>query len=255
MAHGRADHCGCFPTGVPYPGIADLLLRAPQVMVGLAEEIESGRTFAELPLAVIDTETTGRDPARGDRIIEIAIVHFDGAVVSERHAILVDPGIPIPADASAVHGISDADVRGKPKWEAVAKDVLGLLKGRVPVAYNAGFDRAFVFSEMRRAGTSPSNDRTLPPALRSNVEWIDPLLWARAVQPTAKGFKLGEVAERLGIALVRAHRATDDAEAAGQVLHALMREGGNAALPYREVVQKQREHAAAFDRIRANWRR
>src|SRR5262245_47812909 len=116
MAHSRADHCGCFPTGLPYPGIADLLLRAPQTMVGLAEELDHNAKFADLPLAVVDTETTGRDPARGDRVIEIAVVHFDQGKVAARHELLVDPGIPIPAEASAVHGISDADVKGKPRW-------------------------------------------------------------------------------------------------------------------------------------------
>lgn len=242
MAHSRADHCGCFPTGLPYPGIADLLLRAPTVMVGLAEELDSNAAFVDMPLAVIDTETTGKDPARGDRIVEIAIVHFDKGEVTARHALLVDPTIPIPPEAAAVHGITDADVKGKPRWEAVAKQVLDLMRGRVPIAYNAGFDRAFVFSEMRRVGTSPSTDKALPPALRSNVDWIDPLLWARATQPGAKGFKLGEVAERLGIPLVNAHRATDDAEAAGLVLLALLK---SEARSYREVVQKQREYAHA----------
>jgi DNA polymerase-3 subunit epsilon len=252
MAHSRVDHCGCFPTGLPYPGIADLLLRAPRTMVGLAEEMDGAQPFTSLSLAVIDTETTGRDPARGDRVVEIAIVHFDKGEVTARHALLVDPGIPIPAEASAVHGISDADVKGKPRWDAVAKDVMELLKNRVPVAYNANFDRAFVFSEMRRAGISPGNDKALPPSMRSNVEWIDPLVWARATQSGAKGFKLVEVAERLGIPLVQAHRATDDAEAAGQVLMALLKD---SPLSYREVIQKQREYANAWERTRGHWRR
>lgn len=247
MAHVRTDHCGCFPTGLPYPGIADLLLRAPAVMVGIAEELDPGAIFVRLPLAVIDTETTGRDPARGDRIIEIAIVYYDNGEVSARHAILVDPGIPIPADATEVHGIKDADVRGKPRWDAIAGDVLGLLRGRIPVAYNAEFDRKFVFSEMRRARITPGNDRGHPPAMRNNVEWIDPLVWARATQPNAKGFKLGEVAARMDVRLEGAHRATNDAVAAGGVLQAILRESG---LSYREVVQRQREHANALDRAR-----
>jgi DNA polymerase-3 subunit epsilon len=252
MALARSDHCGCFPTGLPYPGIADLLLRAPAPALGVADEFEHSRAFTDLPLAVIDTETTGKDPARGDRIVEIAIVHFDRGAVVARHAILVNPGIPIPAEASNVHGIKDADVRGKPGFDAVARDVLGLLAGRIPVAYNAGFDRAFVFAEMRRAGIAPGTDRALPPAMRSSVEWLDPLLWARVRQSTAKGFKLGEVAARLGISLVNAHRATDDAEAAGNVLYALFRESSPS---YRELVQKQREHAIVFERTRGSWRR
>jgi DNA polymerase-3 subunit epsilon len=252
MAHGRHNTCGCFPTGLAYPGIAELLLRAPAVMVGLAEEFDANGAFTSLPLAVIDTETTGRDPVRGDRVIEIAVVHVDNGEVTGRHALLVDPGVPIPKESTAVHGIRDEDVRGKPAWAAVAREVQALMAGRVPVAYNAGFDRAFIFAEMRRAGISPGTDRALPPALRTNVDWVDPLLWARHAQPGAKGFKLAEVAARLNIALVQAHRATDDAEAAGQVLLALLAKEG---LSYREVVQKQRSHANAWDSARANWRR
>jgi DNA polymerase-3 subunit epsilon len=253
MAHAFGDHCGCFPTGLPYPGIADLLLRAPSTPIGIAAEFDVDTSLTDLPLAVIDTETTGRDPARGDRIIEIAIVYFDRGAPTARHALLVDPGMPIPADSTAVHGITDADVRGKPRFDGIARDVLGLLAGRIPVAYNASFDRTFIFSEMRKAGFPPGTDRALPPAMRSNVEWIDPLVWARAVQPNAKGYKLGEVAARLDVSLVQAHRATDDAEAAGHVLIALFRSQGR--LSYREAVQKQREQSLAFDRTRGNWRR
>ena len=252
MAHARHNLCGCFPTGLAYPGVAELLLKAPVAMVGLGEEFDDAAKFLGLPLAVLDTETTGRDPARGDRVIEVAVVHFDGGQVTARHSLLVDPGIAIPKESTAVHGITDADVRGKPRWDAIAREVLGLLKGRVPVAYNAGFDRAFVFAEMRRVGITPSNDKSLPPALRNSVDWIDPLVWARATQANTRGFKLGEVAARLEIPLVQAHRATDDAEAAGLVLMALLKDLG---LTYREVVQRQRLHANAFDATRGNWRR
>lgn len=252
MAHGRGDHCGCFPTGLAYPGIADLLLRAPMPTVGLAAEFDGARPFADLPLAVIDTETTGKDPARGDRIIEFAVVWIDRGEVTGRHAVLVDPGIPIPPESTAVHGISDADVKGKPRWDAVAKQVATLVGGRIPVAYNAAFDRTFVYSEMRRAGITPGPDRGLAPALRTTVEWIDPLVWARALQSGEKGFKLGDVAARLNIALEKAHRATDDAEAAARVLLALLSGG---TMQYREVVQKQREHQSAWERTRGTWRR
>lgn len=252
MAHVTGDHCGCFPTGLPYPGIADLLLQAPAVSIGVAGDFEMNAPLLAQPFAVIDTETTGRDPTRGDRVIELAVVYLDRGEVTQRHALLIDPGIPIPPETTAVHGITDADVRGKPRFDAVTREVLALLAGRIPVAYNAGFDRAFLFAEMRKAGIAPSNERALPPALRNNVEWIDPLVWARALQTNVKGYKLGEVSARLGISIVQAHRATDDAEAAGNVLLTLLRD---VKLSYREAVQKQREHAIAFERTRRSWRR
>ena len=62
------------------------------------------------------------------------------------------------------------------------------------------------------------------PAFRRNVEWVDPLVWARELQQGERSRALGEVAARLGIALENAHRASDDAEAALRVLLALGRD-------------------------------
>lgn len=227
-----------------YPGIAALKGAGPPPVIGLAQDLPSGEPLASMPLAVIDTETTGKDPQRGDRIIEVAVVHYDHGAVSHRYSLLVDPTVPIPAEATAVHGISDADVKGKPRFEAVAKQVVQWLEGRIPIAYNANFDRTFLYAEMRRAGVAPSTQMSVPPALRTNVEWIDPLVWARIAQPEAKGFKLGDVAARLGIDLVNAHRATDDAEAAGTVLLTILKSQGNPT--YRDAVRRQKDTVASW---------
>jgi DNA polymerase-3 subunit epsilon len=241
---GHAHACGCFPTGQVYPGIAALKGAGPPPVIGLANDLPTGEMLKDIPLAVIDTETTGKDPQRGDRIIEVAVVHFDKGAVTNRYSLLVDPTVPIPAESSAVHGITDADVKGKPKFEAIAKQVAQWLEGRVPVAYNASFDRTFIYAEMRRAGIAPSTQMSVPPALRTNVEWVDPLVWARIAQPEAKGFKLGMVAERLGVSLVNAHRATDDAEAAGTVLLELLKSQGNPT--YRDAIRKQKDAVAGW---------
>jgi DNA polymerase-3 subunit epsilon len=241
---GHAHACGCFPTGQVYPGIAALKGAGPPPVIGLANDLPSGDALAKIPLAVIDTETTGKDPQRGDRIVEIAVVHYDDGKVTERFSIIVDPTIPIPIEASNVHGITNADVKGKPRFEAVAKQVAKWLEGRVPIAYNASFDRTFIYAEMRRAGIAPSTQMSVPPALRTNVEWIDPLVWARIAQPEVRGFKLGDVAARLGIDLVNAHRATDDAEAAGSVLLELLKSQGNPT--YRDALRKQKDAVAGW---------
>jgi DNA polymerase III subunit epsilon len=254
MAHAMAKHevCGCFPTGLPYPGITEFLLRAPPAQLGLADDLDVDCPFISLPLAVIDTETTGKDPARGDRIVEIAIVHFDGGKVTGRHGMLVNPGIPIPADATAVHGITDDKVKSEARFEKIAPKVVELLRGRVPVAYNAGFDRSFIYAEMRRAAIAPTKTRTSPPALRIGIDWIDPLVWARALQTGVKGFKLAEVAARFGIDLTNAHRATDDAEATGKVIYALL--AHENSLTYRGLISRQRGYASG-QIGRGGWRR
>lgn len=234
------DGCGCFPTGRHYAGIAHLL-RA--VTRGLLEEHAPDASWAELPIALIDVETTGKD-ASVDRVVEVGIVIARGGEVLERRNWLVNPGRPIPKEASDVHKITDEQVRDAPPFESVAGEVAAMLAGCVPGAYNAAFDRAFLGNELARAGI----------ALRRDVEWLDPLVWARELQQGEKSRALGEVAARLGIALENAHRASDDAEAALRVLLVL---GRDVRVPrsYAALVQEQRRLALAqADERRLRWR-
>lgn len=98
--------------------------------------------------AVVDTETTGTDPA-SDRVIELAVVVFEycratGAVgrVLGRYDGLEDPGVPIPPESTAIHGITDAMVAGKRLDEA---EIGRLLDGvAIVIAHNAAFDRKFL---------------------------------------------------------------------------------------------------------------
>src|SRR4051812_34153162 len=92
--------------------------------------------------AVFDCETTGTDPDV-DQIVSLAIVRLDGdGVEVVRNLWLVRPSRAIPAEATAVHGIGDADVADAPTFAEVAGDVLALLDGAVFVGHNAEFDLA-----------------------------------------------------------------------------------------------------------------
>jgi DNA polymerase III epsilon subunit-like protein len=93
--------------------------------------------------AVIDVETTGMDPAV-DRVVEIACVRLHEGRITRRFEALVDPGCPIPAAASEIHHILDADVRGKPRLAEVAGRVRRFVEDAVVVAHNASFDVAFL---------------------------------------------------------------------------------------------------------------
>ncbi len=242
-----AEGIGCFPTGRHYPGIAHLLR---VVAAGLAEEFGGDHAIDALDLVAIDTETTGRDP-EVDRIVEIACVRWRGGVVVERTSFLVNPGRPIPKEASDVHGIDDAAVKDAASFDGVAKDVLRAIDGAIPVAYNAEYDRKVLVAELARAGLLPE---TPPPALRRNVEWIDPLIWARELQKTEKSRTLGEVAERLGVVIDKAHRAADDAIATLEVL-SMFRRDTRVPKTYGAFVQEQRRLSRLFDGERQRWRR
>jgi DNA polymerase III subunit epsilon len=238
---------GCFPTGQHYPGVAHLLRVAA---IGVADEYPVETVVTDLPVVAIDTETTGRDPIN-DRIVEFAVVTSEGQNIVDRTSWLVNPGRPITKEATDVHGITDADVADKPTFSDVMPSILASLTGKVPLAYNAEFDRSFLIAECDRCSVVAGRP---VPALRRNVEWLDPLIWVREIQRNERSRALGEVCQRLGIPLDNAHRATDDAEAALKVLFAIL---PDARVPrmYGGFLQEQRRLARQQEDERARWRR
>lgn len=119
------------------------------------------------PLVVFDTETTGTN-SRSDRIVEIACVkiHPDGR--REDWERRLNPGIPIPAASTAIHGISDADVASAPRFRDVAAELAAYLAGCDLAGYNiAGFDLPVLRAEFLRAGVPfEVSDRRLVDAQR-----------------------------------------------------------------------------------------
>ena len=197
-----------------------------------------------MPWLVFDTETTGFDPEQGHRIIELGAVEFDNGEVSGKWGTLLDPERELPADTTRITGIRPADVRGQPKFGAVAEEFVGRFRGRLIVAYNAEFDRRFLLHELARVGIE------MPP----DLSWIDPLVLARQLHKGRGKMKLGLVAERLGIPLEEAHRAVADAECTGLVLRGLADEG-NLPADLDEFLDLQEQWAAEHAAQRRKWRR
>lgn len=241
-----SDGCGCFPTGRHYPGIAHLVRVQAS---GIVADFDPEAAWLDLPIALMDVETTGRDSAT-DRIVELGIVIGRRGEIIESHNWLVNPGRPIPAEAQAVHKISDEMVANEPPFSAIASEVARILKGVIPAAYNAPFDKGFILAELGRADWT---GETLPASLRPNVEWLDPLVWARELQKYEKGKSLGDVCRRLGIVLDEAHRATNDAEAALRVLYAFAKDV-RVPKTYAALTQEQRRLARQQEEERARWR-
>lgn len=170
---------------------------------------------------VIDFETTGIDPT-SDRVVEMGIAVFEHGELVVAKSWLINPGMPVPPEVSAVHGITDEMLARAPAFAEVIAEALPLLDGAAPMAYNAPFDRAFLLAEWTRL------ERPAPagiPALDPAQAWIDPLVWVRELQKYEKGKKLADAARRLRIELTNAHRAASDAEAAGRVMLALATRG------------------------------
>lgn len=99
----------------------------------------------------IDTETTGLDPAK-DRIVELAAVVFQQGQLVRRMGMLVHPGMPIPAEATAVHGIGDSDVAGCPSLHDIGERFLSHVReAEVLVGYNWPFDESFLRAGLGQA--------------------------------------------------------------------------------------------------------
>ena len=165
--------------------------------------------WIDLPLAVIDVETTGLD-SETERIIEIGIIRFEDGEVVDTYGQLIDPEREVPEEVVELTGIEPEDLEGKPVFAEVADEIHARLQGVGLVAYNLSFDKGFVENELNRCGLDwPEEAPTL-----------DPLIFARQFYKNLRRKNLGTIADKLGIPLEEAHRATHDAEVAGHVLYA-----------------------------------
>jgi DNA polymerase-3 subunit epsilon len=104
------------------------------------------------PLAVLDLETTGVN-AQTDRIVEISVLLIQPDRQTTHHTRRCNPGQPIPHDATAIHGITDADVEAEPPFEEIADDVLTWLADCDLCGFNLKrFDLPLLYNEFRRIG-------------------------------------------------------------------------------------------------------
>ena len=154
-----------------------------------------------------DLETTGKDTAACG-IIEIGAVRVvDGEIVDRYHR-LMRPTEPIAPEATAVHGYSDADLAGEDSFEEVWPSFREFAGDDLLVAHNA---HQFDVPVLRRvaAGLSGLGD----------LNFYDTLPLARSL--FSGSARLGDLAERFGVPVGRAHHALDDAEALARVVHHL----------------------------------
>lgn len=129
---------------------------------------------------IVDTETTGLSFIGGDRVIEVAAVEYvDGNPTGKAFYSLIDPERSIPADATAIHGITDDRVKGKPKFHEIARDLLDFCRGAKIIAHNANFDIGMLDNELELAAMDERMNDVVE-------EVIDSLRIARAIHPKGK---------------------------------------------------------------------
>jgi DNA polymerase-3 subunit epsilon len=105
---------------------------------------------------ILDTETTGLDPATGDRLVEIACVETINTVMSgETFHVYIDPQRDVPDEAFRVHGLSTEFLKGKPLFDQIVDDFLAFIGDAPLVIHNAEFDMRFINAELKRSGREP----------------------------------------------------------------------------------------------------
>jgi DNA polymerase-3 subunit epsilon len=123
---------------------------------------------------LFDTETTGLDPATGDRVLEVAALELINDLPTGQffHA-LIDPERDVPEEVTRIHGFRSADLQGKPKFAEIAADLAAFFGDARLIAHNAPFDFNFLNAEFARM--------SLPPLERERM--IDTLVLAKARFP------------------------------------------------------------------------
>ena len=158
---------------------------------------------------VLDLETTGFSP-RTEKITEIGVMKVKDGEVIDKFSCFVNPEKPIPPRVVEVTNITDDMVKDAEKIEQVFPELLEFIKGSVLVAHNAKFDIGFLKYVARELG------------YEFDFTYIDTLSLAKDIFPNLKRYKLGKIADSLGIKVEVAHRALDDVDTTVKVFNVML---------------------------------
>jgi DNA polymerase-3 subunit epsilon len=197
------------------------------------------RLLSQLSYTVFDTETTGLQPAAGDEIISIGALRIVNGRLLEQESFdqLVQPGLILSPESSAIHGINDAMLKGRPAIEKVLPQFHRFAEDTVLVAHNAAFDMKFL--QMKEAKTGISFSQPV----------LDTLLLSQVIHPHQEQHSLEAIARRFGVDIVGRHTALGDALMTGEVflkMIPLLAEKGIFTLKQAREAEQQ----TAYARIR-----
>jgi DNA polymerase-3 subunit epsilon len=183
---------------------------------------------------VLDTETTGLDPAQGHRLVELGCVELlNGIPTGATFHAYINPERDMPAEAFAVHGLSAEFLKGHKRFIDIVDDFLVFIGDAPLVIHNAGFDHAFLCAELKRT------DRELI----ARERLVDTLLLARRKHPAGPN-RLDDLCARYGIDNSRRtkHGALLDAEILAEVYIELI-----GARQAQLGLAETNEHGASLD--------
>ena len=135
-------------------------------------------------IVVLDTETTGLDPRRGDKLVEIGAVEMiNRRLTGHNYHQYIQPERDVPMEAQAVHGITEEFLADKPVFAAVADEFLAFIDGAELIIHNAPFDVGFLDNEL---GMLAKARGTQLPKIRDICDVTDSLIMARQKHPGQK---------------------------------------------------------------------
>jgi ATP-dependent DNA helicase DinG len=155
---------------------------------------------------VVDLETTGNNPKKGDKIIQFAAVVIENGKITGSFSSLVNPQRSIPAFIEELTGLEDKMVKDAPLFAEIAPKVNSLLEGAYFVAHNVLFDLSFLQEELIQAGFEGFYGSVL-----------DTVEMSRIIFPTADGYKLSDLAVREDLQHDRPHQADSDAQVTAEL--------------------------------------
>lgn len=181
------------------------------------------RRLSSLPVAIVDTETTGLYPGMGHRVVEVAALRLENMHEVVQMSHLVNPGRAMDPEASRVNGITDNDLVDAPPFAAILPELDQLLQGTVIVAHNAVFDAGFLGLEYHLAHKT-TRDQEAPSAGLENP-WLCTMRLARQFFYFRRN-SLGNIAMELGVRANQAHRALNDVYTTAAILRRMLVELG-----------------------------
>jgi DNA polymerase III epsilon subunit family exonuclease len=176
-------------------------------LMSFMEEKKVPEMLKDKTFVCYDFETTGLHYESGDKIIEIGAVKIENGKITQRFVSFIDPEKPIPAESTKISGITDSDVKGAPKDYQVLQDFFKFTRGATIIGYNnINFDNVFLIGQGKKCRWNFSSNET-----------DDVYRYAQKYVFGVKNYKLGTIAEALGVVLDNAHSAFFDALATAEV--------------------------------------
>ena len=149
---------------------------------------------------IVDLETTGQSPKKGDRIIQFAGVVIENYKIVDIYTTYIDPEVPISPFITELTGITNQMVQSAPSFSEVAEEIRALFEDACFVAHNVHFDFSFLQGELENCH--------LP---KLTCQKIDTVELTRILMPTLESYKLSDIALNAGFDHDRPHQADSDA--------------------------------------------